>query len=86
MAAGRPQLARDRLARQDSKLVGMGGLYTLEKEERKAGHTFYVQGRYFSRQRGFQCASTTKILTTLNSRKKCFGIKKKALPMIVRQR
>ena len=25
MAAGRPQLARDRLARQDSKLVGMGG-------------------------------------------------------------
>ena len=41
-----------------------------QKEERKAGHTFYAQGRYFSRQRGFQCASTTKILTTLNSRKK----------------
>ena len=26
MAAGRPQLARDRLARQDGKLVGMGGV------------------------------------------------------------
>ena len=40
MAAGRPQLARDRLARQDSK-VGMGGeVYTLEKEERRQATRF----------------------------------------------
>ena len=95
MAAGRPQLARDRLARQDSKLVGMGGegvVYSGEGGEEGRPHVLCSR-KVFQSSKGlsmrFHYQNTHNFEfkeEMIWNEKKVSQLLKKALPMIVRQR